>query len=175
MKRLLAGIILAAVVGCDDATGPRPNPSGSLSVVLSGALTYVYDARGARPNRYVPGIVTFVDAEPIPFGASGLAISAVRGLDGGPQDLLYIFLTNATEGSHDLFGSLSLGITPHDPFPEHAFTFISGSVQITARSAGRVQGTFSGVAVRQTSGFPPEPPSDTVIFSMGQFDAPILP
>lgn len=175
MKRLVAGMILAAVVGCADGTGPAPYPSGSLSVVLSGALTYVYNARGARPNRYLPGIVTFVDAVPIASGSSGLGISAFRSREGETQDLLYIFLTNAAEGSQDLFGTLSLGITPPGLIPEHSFTFISGTVQISARSAGRVQGTFSGVAVRQTSGFRSGQPADTVIFSMGQFDAPILP
>lgn len=173
MKRLIATVVTAAAIACDDGTGPEPFASGSLSVRLSGALTDVFSVSGARPARNTSEVVTFVEAVPIPSGSNRLAISAFRGRDGNRQDLLTLYVANASTGSHPADGELILGNVRGTMFPEHVFVLVSGTVQVTTVSARRIQGTFSAVAVRRTFGFPFDPSPDTLTLSMGQFDAPI--
>jgi len=177
MNRFRSSILMAlaaAVVACDDATSVGPPASGALSVVLSGARSEQYEARGAQPSAG-QGPVTFASGLESRLGGGNYLVSGFRARDGDRQDQLSLELSGVTgPGSYAAAGNLVLGSAGNVALPDRVYRIASGTVRVTALSRSRITGEFSGEAVGGAfpSSFPP--PSDTVRFSGGTFDVPII-
>lgn len=176
-RPLRSALVVLALAACGDATGARPPvPAGALSVALSGALAGQYDAEGAQPVPATGAPATFASAIASPTFAGRYLVSGFRARDGDRQDVLNLDLSGVSApGSYPAAGDLVLGGAGGSALPEQVFRLTAVTVRVTALSAARIAGEFSGEAVG--GAFPnsfPVPPADTVRLAAGTFDVPIV-
>lgn len=186
MRSIAAGVAaVLALAGCSDSTGSSTGAaSGSLSFGYTGVRSGSYSASGTlhlvtdstfTKQQFAAGIHIFTGVDAVGL----LAYSPVTGSTG--HEVLMVFPYSTTSQTLDLSGAGCTTTTALCPFASivfdsnpdlsvdgsQEFDFVSGTLQVSGVSNGRVQGTFSGTA--STVG------GDSVItVTNGTFDVPVL-